>query len=152
MDGPFGGTRRKRKPAINITPLVDIMFLLLIIFMVSSTFRNDFGLEISLPQAASAHAQTDSSVAIFVTDEGRILVEETEVAPEQLGDTLRARLETAPETLFKLSADKNVPFELAVRVIDTAREVGGTRLVIETEAFTAKGLSPVNESVVTPGS
>lgn len=140
MDGPFGATRRKRKPAINITPLVDIMFLLLIFFMVSSTFRNDFGLDITLPQAVSAATQSDTSVPIFIAEGGRILVGEVAVAEEELRKVLQERLAAEPETLFKLSADRRVPFELAVKVIDTARAVGGTKLIIETEAIVSQGL------------
>ena len=57
MSGPFGTNPPRRRPLINITPLIDVMFLLLIFFMVSSTFRSEFGIDVALPTAQTAAAQ-----------------------------------------------------------------------------------------------
>jgi len=138
MDGAFGGPRRKRKPLINITPLVDVMFLLLIFFMVSSTFRNEMGLDIVLPQASTATSQPEAPHTIFLSADGRTLFNGEEIPEGALKATLEGVIADEADALFKLSADRSVPFETAVGAIDVAREVGGQRLIIETDAFVAE--------------
>jgi len=135
MDGAFGASRRKRKPGINITPLVDVMFLLLIFFMVSSTFRTEVGLDILLPQAATASAQPEAPHIIYLEADGTIQFNGEAVPSGGLRGALEEALVQNPEALFKLTADRAVPFEAAVAAIDTAREAGGERLIIETDAF-----------------
>ena len=72
MDGAFGARKSRKKPAINITPLIDVMFLLIIFFMVSSTFREQLGIDISLPLAETATEQERSPYEIAVRADGTL--------------------------------------------------------------------------------
>ena len=70
MDSPFGIRRHRRKPSINITSLIDVMFLLLIFLMVSTTFRHQLGIDVDLPEAGTASAQEMRPHEIVVTRNG----------------------------------------------------------------------------------
>ena len=66
MSGTFNRPKHPRRPSINITSLIDVMFLLLIFFMVSSTFREDTGVDIRLPEAETASQQPMGAHEIVV--------------------------------------------------------------------------------------
>jgi biopolymer transport protein ExbD len=133
MSGAFHGTKRRRRPTINITPLIDVMFLLLIFFMVSSTFREEFGIEITLPEAATGTPGDNKPARIYVQESGPILFSGDPVDKEQLSAEMVKKLETDPGARFILEADEKADFGQVVMVIDVAREIGGQELIIATE-------------------
>lgn len=137
MSEPFDSTRRRRHPAINITPLIDVVFLLLIFFMVSSTFKEHQGLDIALPSAQNAKNQEIGAKEIAVDRQGRFYLEGVLVDESGLRQGLAALLAEQPGAPLVLRADKNAGFGRVVRVIDIAREVGGTHLIIPTDLLEA---------------
>lgn len=108
------------------------MFLLLIFFMVSSTFRQYDGIDVNLPQAANSDTQDSKAPEIRVTATGAFLLEGEPVSAEELREGLLSMLEADEETVFLLRADADAMFERVVRAIDVAKEVGGDRLIIPT--------------------
>ena len=137
MSGPFGMRQRPRRPAINITPLIDVMFLLLIFFMVSATFRQFPGIDISLPVAATAEPQEQRGHTVYVTAAGALLLDNQEVTVPGLRLALAEILERQPDARLVLEAHGRAPFEAVVTAMDIAREVGGSRLIIATEPLPA---------------
>jgi biopolymer transport protein ExbD len=133
MPGAFNARRTRRRPTINITSLIDVMFLLLIFFMVSSTFREDFGIQIDLPKAATAENQGPQTYTIQVTEEGETYFGQDPVTRGQLRERLQALFLDDPEATVVLEADRSAHFGKVLEVIDTARQVGGERLIIPTE-------------------
>ena len=133
MNGAFNTNRAKRRPTINITSLIDVMFLLLIFFMVSSTFKEELGIDISLPEAESATSQEVSSHDISVDRDGNYYFGQQKVDERGLRELLTALLEEDPDAQLVLRADKSASFGRVARVLDIARAVGGKRLVIPTE-------------------
>lgn len=127
--------RRGRRPTINITSLIDVMFLLLIFFMVSSTFREQIGIDITLPAAATATEQQPAQHVITVRADGAILFgpNQTVTSPEQLRQALQELLAADPETVLLLRADEAAAFQDVITVIDITRSVGGSRLIIPTQ-------------------
>lgn len=134
MDGPFGGRAQRRRPNINIAPLIDVMFLLLIFFMVSSTFREHVGVDVKLPDAETATSQDEGDRRIYVLQEGQYQMGDDNLDTEGLRVRLRALIEEEPETVLVIDADRAAPFQAVVRAMDIARDEGGTSLVISTEA------------------
>jgi biopolymer transport protein ExbD len=132
VEGPFGVTRHRRRPTINITSLIDVMFLLLIFFMVSSTFKQDAAIDITLPQAESATQQELTSHEITVDAEGQAYLSGQPVNEEQLRTELHAILEADPEAPLVLRADDGADFGKVLRVIDIARSLEASNLVIPT--------------------
>jgi biopolymer transport protein ExbD len=130
MDKAFGGQSRRRKPAINVTPLIDVMFLLIIFFMVSSTFREQLGIQIDLPHAETAAQQERPPHEIAVRADGSYFLGQRLVTVEELRQGLSALLQEDPQTSFVLRADERAAFQQVLTAIDIARAVGGNRLVI----------------------
>lgn len=133
MSGPFNTPPRARKPSINITPLIDVMFLLLIFFMVSSTFRDYLGIDVDLPSAANAASQDADVHRIVVDRDGRyFLGTETPKSEAELKSALQELINANEEATFILEADENASFGAVLRAIDIAKTVGGERLIIPT--------------------
>lgn len=132
MSGAFRMRRHRRHPHINITSLIDVMFLLLIFFMVSSTFRAHLGIDLTLPEAETATAREVSTHEITVTESGDYYFGQQRVDEAGLRASMTTLLEAEPGATLVLRADEKADFGRVVRVIDIARDVGGTKLVIPT--------------------
>lgn len=109
------------------------MFLLLIFFMVSSTFREDTGVDIRLPEAETASQQPMGAHEIAIDREGYYYIEKQRVDEEGLRQALVQLISKNQETVFVLRADKDAAFGKVLRAIDIARDVGGERLIIPTD-------------------
>ena len=134
MNNAFGRTRQRRRPFINITSLIDVMFLLLIFFMVSSVFRDTIGLDITLPAAATATEQQEAPHDIFVTSDGTITFDKQEgLSMEGLEQSLRELLDQEPDARLALTADAQSEYADFIAVIDIARKAGGAKLIIHTK-------------------
>lgn len=133
MNHAFGRIRQRRRPTINITSLIDVMFLLLIFFMVSSVFRDTIGLDITLPAATTATEQQEAPNDIFITSDGSITFQDREgLTLAGLEEALEVLLKKDPEARMALTADAQASYEDFVAVIDTARKAGGAKLIIHT--------------------
>jgi len=108
------------------------MFLLLIFFMVSSTFRSELGMDVSLPQAGSGAPRDVQSHEIVVTRDGELYFSNKRVNEEGLRRELVQLLAKEPDAVLVLRADEAADFGPVVRAIDIARAVGGSHLVIPT--------------------
>ena len=133
MSSAFNTRRHRKRPSVNITSLIDVMFLLLIFFMVSSTFRHEFGVDVTLPEARTAVETEASSHEIVVTEGGAFFLGQREVTDEGLRSALSGLIVKDPEAKLVLRADAKADFGRVVRAMDIAREVGGSRLVIPTQ-------------------
>jgi biopolymer transport protein ExbD len=132
MTAPFNARHRRRKPTINITSLIDVMFLLLIFFMVSSTFRSQLGVDITIPHAETASDQELPRIEIGVTNEGQFYFGEQQVDEAGLRQAIVAALAESEDTRLVLRADEGADFGRVLQAIDITREVGGRQLIIPT--------------------
>lgn len=132
MTGPFDTARHRRRPSINITSLIDVMFLLLIFFMVSSTFKQDSAIDITLPQAESATARELTTHEITVDAAGQAYLGGEPVDEAKLRADLEAILRADPNAPLVLRADEGADFGKVLRVIDIARSLHAANLVIPT--------------------
>jgi len=126
-----------REPAdINLTPLIDVVFLLLIFFMVSTTFNRDSELSIELPAAAAeAQKRRPDSIEVAVDAQGRFYVDGRQLLNTQ-SKTLRQALENAAgendSPPIIISADAKTPHQAVVQIMDAARVLGFVRLTFAT--------------------
>lgn len=119
--------------AIDLTAMVDVVFLLIIFFMVSTTFITlETGLPVDLPQAQTAQAQMTDLPTVTVTREGQIFLAGSEIREEELVAALRAILADTPNSTVVLRADQSIQFGLPVRVIDLIKQAGAQRVAIAT--------------------
>ena len=131
------------EPEINLTPLIDAMFLLVIFFAVSTTFRIYPGLSVNLPTAGSEQIQQEeATVRAIVTEEGEIYLDGEKVARDQLPMILRDRQKAAPIAMFVLQADTKTQHGCVVEVMDAAKQAGIARLAIATRQKGGGGAAP----------
>ncbi len=129
-------TRKKRKPIINITSLIDVLFLLLIFFMVSSTFLDEPGLKLALPKAGSAETGEKQEYTLYITAEGDIFLNSIPVPEDSLEYRLKAILPKMKDATLTLRADKEVRHGQVVYAMDKARLVGVKKLIVATQVET----------------
>ena len=141
-EGAFNLRRHKRRPTINITPLIDVLFLLLIFFMVSSTFRAHRALDVALPEAQTATAQDPAPLEVTVSASGEFHLGPRRVDEAGLRAALRGALESDPEAVVVLRADERAAFGPVVRAMDIARELGATRLIVPTRPWEGEPTDP----------
>ena len=125
--------RRRASSVLNLTPLIDIGFLLLVFFMLTSHFIEDQAIDVDLPKAKNGNEAIEREyVEVVVNSNGELLVDGREVQLEHLEETLRGALH-APETRFvRLRGDHDARLGLAVSVIDAVRAAGAESLDILT--------------------
>ncbi len=124
---------QKKKAILNITPLIDVLFILIIFFTVSSTFLEQPGIKLQLPKAQSAEAQRTEKAVLFISKDSELFLGDAAVTLAQLPQKVRELMENRPEKTLIISADEKVPHGLVVNVMDIARANLVERLVISTE-------------------
>jgi len=129
-------TEQDEEPEINLTSLIDVVFLLLIFFMVSATFERQALLRVELPEAATSERESlPDRIELVITETGDYFVGDNMLA-DQRRDTLRLALSQAfsdrPEALLVIRADARAEHGLVVRAMDAASAEGITKLTIAT--------------------
>ena len=120
-------------PSIDMTPMIDMVFQLLIFFMLTSIFASQPVLEMVLPSAD--HTKThdpEGPIRLAIQKEGRIFVDQEEVPMRGLRSALTRRMEEGRKKAVLLSADQDVPFQAFVNVLDVTRDMGLLDLAIVT--------------------
>ncbi|MFW3616285.1 ExbD/TolR family protein [Billgrantia antri] len=118
-------TRRRRDPVeVNLTPLIDVVFLLLIFFMVSTTFETRQALELTLPESSSGADLPVSPVTLVVTEQGRYRLGQRQLAAAELGEALSAEAEQARLHGLVIEADARAMHADVVRALDQAGRLG----------------------------
>jgi biopolymer transport protein ExbD len=123
--------RRRESPDVNLTPLIDVVFLLLIFFMVSTTFDREAELSIELPTASGKPAATkEAPIDVSIDLQGRYFVNGKPLVNTQL-PTLKRALEIAAggkTPAIVINADANTSHKSVVQVMDAASQLGLSRL------------------------
>jgi biopolymer transport protein ExbD len=121
---------------LNITPLIDVVFLLLIFFMVTTTFNRQSELKIDLPEAtAEPEQRQDKPLELVIDAAGRYYVEGQAVVntqPETLIAAMRKALDDRRDRPMIIRADARTPHQFVVTAMDSAARIGLTRLSIAT--------------------
>jgi biopolymer transport protein ExbD len=124
------------KMHLDISPLIDVVFQLLLFFMLTSSFITERGIKLNLPQAATGAPQREKlSVVLMIDKQKRIYLDRKEVKLKELSQALTTELESRQTKTVVLKADEAVPMGLAVRVMDLARQAKGEDLVVSTKQF-----------------
>ena len=131
----------QESPEINLTPLIDVVFLLLIFFMVSTTFQRDAELTIELPEASIESPESKHEpIDVAIDYRGSFYVNGRQLVNTQTG-TLKAALKQAAAEReappLVISADAQTPHQAVITVMDAARQLGFLRLSFATRVPTA---------------
>ena len=125
--------RRYYQLQAPLTSLIDIVFLLLIYFLLTTNFMVDEGIQVKLPQANTTSPQADKEITIYVDSKGKIYMDNRPVPLSDLFTIIKGKLEEMAGTPVVIKADKSVMLNKAVRVMDVAKAAGADRLVLATE-------------------
>lgn len=126
--------RRRTSNTPNLTPLIDIVFLLLVFFMLTSHFVREEALNIELPVAESGEATNDDDqLEVVIDTAGRFLVHDHFVEVEALEATLRKALLARDNKVVRIRGDRGAALGNAVSVLDAARKAGATSVDVVTE-------------------
>lgn len=124
--------RKRKRPAIHITSLIDVMFLLLVFFMVSTTFAEHAAIKLELPSASTAEPSKLEPLTLTIDQKGRMYLNNERVEEAELGSRLKAAA-GKPDATLVLKADKSVPYGYVVRAMDISRQSGIRRIMSLTE-------------------
>lgn len=128
-----------RPPRIEMVPLIDVVFLLLVVFiyaMLSMAVHK--GLPVALPTSSTAKTELKTELSITVTAQGDIFVDKAPVALHALAAVLRRRSSADREAGVLLFADRSLPYQTLYRVLDQVRRAGLTRINLQAEAEPAQ--------------
>jgi biopolymer transport protein ExbD len=120
-----------KKARIEIIPMIDTIFFLLVFFMISTLSMSRFtGVQVNLPKAASGSQPPTETVVVSLTKDNQLFLNKTAVPRELLQPSLQAELTKNPELLVVINADDGVQHGKVVEIMDQARQTGATKLSI----------------------
>lgn len=139
--GGAGGARGRRRLGglneINVTPLIDVMLVLLVIFMVTAPLLTT-GVHVDLPKVKSAPMQTDDSkLLVIITSDEHVYLGKDEIT-EDLEGKLKANQKLMEDKELYVQADENVKYGVVLRVMAAARAAGVEKLGMVTDPLTVK--------------
>lgn len=130
MAGRLGGDEDEIIADINVTPLVDIMLVLLIIFMVTATYIINPSIKVNLPKAASGEQTESSTLAIVMDKNSQLFLNGKPSTEEQLIAAVKTARQTKADVQAIISADKDVSHGAVIRLIDLIKLNGVTHFAI----------------------
>jgi biopolymer transport protein ExbD len=116
-----------------LTSLIDIVFMLLIYFLLTTNFMVDEGIKIKLPQAKASAPQTQKEITVYVDKDGRSYINNKAVPEAMLFKKLKEMIGGEENRLVVVKADRAVMLNKAVKVMDLAKAAGAGRLCLATE-------------------
>ena len=123
---------RPRRVALDLTPLIDVVLMLVIFFMLTTTFALSPGVQVDLPQGSSLQQQRESDALITITKDGAVYFQDAQVSLETLQAVLQRAQSQQPRLRVVIKADTLVQHGRVVEVMDMAKLVGIERLAIAT--------------------
>jgi len=118
---------------INITPLTDVVLVLLVIFMIATPLLMRSEIKVNLPRTAAADAAAQKNIVVTIDSAGNVYVDGGRVALAQLAPTLSATLGKRPNSPVIIMGDRDVRYDLVVRVLEIARTSGVNKLSLAVE-------------------
>lgn len=129
-------SRSQRKPApikLELTPLIDVIFILLIFFAVSSTLvLQDKGIKLELPTAETS-VKNLKGIHVTLSKNGKIQIDKKTRSLAKVQETIESVIKSNPDTPILFFADRQVDYETVIRVLDEIRLGGGSNIVLEAE-------------------
>ncbi len=116
---------------LNLTPLIDIVFLLLVFFLLTTHFIEEEGIAVKLPTAASKAEHDAKEISVALTRDGTPYLDGAAVAPGELAGRLRERIRR-PDTTVVIRGDRDVNLQACVSVMEAAKSAGAARIIVAT--------------------
>jgi biopolymer transport protein ExbD len=115
---------------INLTPMLDVVFIMLIFFIVTAVFVKDPGVEVTRPEAVTAFQAGAGSIYVAVTPQDEIWIDREVVDPSEVRYVIERLLSESPESSVVIKADSDAHNEFVIRVMDAAKAAGVDEIII----------------------
>jgi biopolymer transport protein ExbD len=126
-------SRNKRALILNVLPLIDVLFLLLIFFMISTTFLSQPAIKLELPEAAHSETVRQAPVVIYIDPSERVYLNDEPVEIPLLGEALRRQMEGDDDKSVSFKADSRVSHGRVVEVLDVIKGAGIQKISFGTQ-------------------
>jgi biopolymer transport protein ExbD len=124
----------ENQPQLMIIPMIDIIFFLLVFFMMSTLYMvEQHTIPVNLPQASAAHQDKPSSINITVLDTGSVMFNQEEIPLTLLAKRVNLELGKQPDPVFVLRGDKQAAYSQVVAVLDELKQAGAHRVAVAVE-------------------
>lgn len=127
-------TKAKEEAQVDLTSMLDIVFIMLIFFIVTSSFVRESGVEVNRPQASHATSQKDAGIFIAITAANDVYIDKRRVDVERVEATLEHLLLDQPEASLVIQADEHSYNGTVIAVMDAAKGAGIERIALATES------------------
>ncbi|MBD1555735.1 biopolymer transporter ExbD [Vibrio sp. S9_S30] len=125
--------KAKEDATVDLTSMLDIVFIMLIFFIVTSSFVKESGVEVNRPQAAYASSQKDAGIFIAITASNDVYIDKRRVDVERVQAVLESLLLDKPDASLVIQADKHSYNGTVVEVMDAAKGAGVDKIALATE-------------------
>lgn len=122
--------KKRTRPTVHLTALIDIIFLLLIFFLLASTFVEQAGLNIQVPEIESEGQGLLPELFVQIDQDGNILVDDTGLTESQLTLVLKMRIKSSGKDTVVIQADRRTAYDNVAKVIDAAKLAGAKNLIL----------------------
>jgi biopolymer transport protein ExbD len=127
-------SRSEEESDINLTPMLDVVFIMLIFFIVTATFIKQAGVDVFRPEALTAEQKPTVSVLVAISDKGEIWIDKKRVDPSAVRANIERIHAENPKGGLVVQADKAAKYEKLMIVLSAARAAGLTDVAISTES------------------
>ncbi len=125
--------RDQEESEVNLTPMLDVVFIMLIFFIVTASFVKEAGIDVSRPPAATAERKERGNILIAITENDQIWMDRRQVDPRALRANIERLHAENPQGSVVIQADKNSKNGLLVQVMDAARLAGVSNVALAAE-------------------
>ena len=130
--GAFGAEEEDNE--INLTPMLDVVFIMLIFFIVTASFIKEAGIDVIRPEATTADKQEDAAILIAISANDEIWIDRRETDPRALRTAIERLHSENPKGSIVIQADEESTNEMLVIVLEAAKQVGVANVAIATDA------------------
>lgn len=124
----------QKEPTIMIIPMIDIVFFLLVFFMMSTLYMNtEEQIPLNLPKASSSSAKTIESITISLTATHKMYLNEREIVPDQLGNEIQDIVAKEPQQAFIVRASEDIAYKDVINILDNLKISGARFVSVATE-------------------
>ena len=119
--------------AIDLTPMLDVVFIMLIFFIVTASFIKEAGIEVNRPEATTWDEKKSASILIAVSDNNEIWIDKNQIDPRGVRQVIEALRAENPKGTVVIQADSNAKVEMIVDITNAAREAGVENIAVSTD-------------------
>ncbi|RUO40599.1 biopolymer transporter ExbD [Aliidiomarina taiwanensis] len=125
--------REEEEATLDMTPMLDIVFIMLIFFIVTTSFVKEAGIDVNRPEASQATSKPSANIFIAVRENGEVWMDRRQVDVERVAANLERLLAEQPTDMVVIQADDNAKHGIVVKVMDQIKEAGIAQISIAAE-------------------